>query len=694
MAILENTVRTPERTIGVLVLQHYEEHNAFSERDLGFMASVGDQIALAIERKWAEDAAQVSEERYRDLVENAIDMIYTQDLDGNYISINAAAEKITGYTREETLTRNLAQSVAPEQREKIVRQMKAAILSGTDSTAYELEVIAKDGRRIAVEVNTRIIRENGVPVGVQGIARDITERKRIDDELRESEQKYRAILDNIEDGYFEVDIEGNLTFFNDSLCDIFGYSRIELLGMNNRTFMDDENARKVYQTFNQVYRTGIPARAFDWEIIRKDGTMRFIEASVSQRKDPKGQSIGFRGVLRDITARKEAEEALRFSEEQLRQSLKLEAVGQLAGGIAHDFNNLLTAITGYSQLSLRKLPADDPVRTNVEEIAKAGERAAALTRQLLAFSRKQVLTPTVHNLNTVITEIEKMLKRLIRENIELRTVLAPDLGNIKADPGQIEQVIVNLAVNARDAMPHGGTLTIATQNIEIGQEYVSGHIAVEPGKYIKMTVTDTGEGMDEKTRSRIFEPFFTTKAVGSGTGLGLSTVHGIVSQSGGSIQVYSEPGHGTTFKIYLPCVDENVQRPRWRDEPGEDLSGNETILLVEDEDVVRGLVREILIEKGYTVLEAASGKGALSICSTYEKPIDLLFTDIVMPKMSGDELSVKVVKLRPDIKVLFMSGYTDESVAHRGIIESNAPFIEKPFTPEALARKVRAVLAS
>lgn len=814
-------LRTPEKTIGVLVLQHYENHDAFSERDLQFIASVGDQIALAIERKWAEDAVKESEERYRELVENAIDIIYTHDLKGNYTSVNKAGEVITGYTAGESLKMNLADTVAPEYLEKAM-EMIGAKLADKDVTAYELEIIAKDGHRVAVEVNTRIILENSVPVGVQGIARDvterkrgeevlqetrrrvedivhtvdgivweadaqtfaftfvskqaeqilgypterwlddptfwsehihpedrdfvvefckdstnsltphqfeyrmlaqdgrevwlkdvvtilaeagrpvklrgimmdITERKRVDDELRESEQKYRSILDNIEDGYFEVDVAGNLTFFNDSLCGIFGYSHKELLGMNNRTFMDDENARKVYQTFNKVYQTGIPAKAFDWEIIRKDGTMRFIEASVSQRKDSADQPIGFRGVLRDITARKWAEEALRSSEEQLRQSQKMEAVGLLAGGVAHDFNNLLTAISGYSQLSLRKLPTDDPIRSNIEEIAKAGERAAELTRQLLAFSRKQILTPAVHNLNSVVLEIEKMLRRLIRANVELRTVLDPELGNIKADPGQIERVIVNLAVNARDAMPKGGTLTIETQNIEIGQEYVSTHPALEPGQYVKMTVTDTGEGMDEKTRSRIFEPFFTTKAMGSGTGLGLSTVHGIVSQSGGDIQVYSEPGHGTTFKVYLPCVDEAVQKPRWRDEMPEDLSGTETILLVEDEDVVRGLVRESLVEKGYTVFEAASGKDALSICSTSADPIDLLFTDVVMPKMSGDELSVQIIELRPDIKVLFMSGYTDESVVHRGIIESNAPFIEKPCTPDAIARKVRQVLDS
>ena len=552
-------LRTPTRTIGVLVLQHYENEEAYTTRDLEFLSSVGDQIAIAIERKRAEEALTESEVRYRDLVENAIDIIYTHDLDGNYTSVNRAAENITGYSREEAMSMNLAQTVAPEYLEK-ARSMIAAKLTGEEVTAYEVEIIAKDGRRVAIEVNTRIIYENGTPVGVQGIARDITERKHLEDKLR--------------------------------------------------------------------------------------------------------------------------------------QSHKMEAIGLLAGGIAHDFNNLLTAITGYSNLTLRKMPVDDPLRVNIKQIKDAGDRAAALTSQLLAFSRKQVLKPRVHNLNSVITEVEGILRRIIRENVVFETDLAPKLGNIKADPGQIEQVIINLVVNARDAMPMGGNLTIKTQNVRVDMEDADQHLTLECGRFVKMTIADTGQGIDMLTQSRIFEPFFTTKEVGKGTGLGLSTAHGIVKQSGGDIKVFSEVGCGTAFEVYLPCVDEAVEMPKRVKDVEERHAGVETILLVEDEDIVRKLVSEILTNSGYTVLEAASGKEALDICDTYSKPVQMLLTDVVMPDMGGSELTNKVIAVRPDIKVLFMSGYTDDLVAHGGVMPADIPLIEKPFTPDGLARRVRDVLGS
>lgn len=552
-------LRTPSRTIGVMVLQHYEIENAYSQSDLEFLTSVGDQIALAIERKRADEALGESEERYRDLVENAIDIIYTHDLEGRYTSVNRAAERITGYTNEEALKMNLVDSVAPEYLGK-AREAIAAKLAGDEVTAYELEIFAKNGKRVAVEVNTRVLTENGVPVGIQGIARDITERKQL--------------------------------------------------------------------------------------------------------------------------------------EGQLLQAQKMEAIGLLAGGIAHDFNNLLTAINGYSALSLRKLAVDDPIRHNIEEIRDAGERAAALTHQLLVFSRKQVLKPRVHNLNSVITEIEKMLRRIIKESVEFRTVLDPGLGNIRADPGQIEQVIVNLAVNARDAMPGGGTLTVETGNVYLDEDYVSHHIEVSPGPFIKMTVTDTGSGMDEHTRQRIFEPFFTTKDVGKGTGLGLSTVYGIVKQSGGDIMVHSEIGGGTTFEIYLPCVDENIQIPRWVEDAGEDYSGTETILLVEDDEIVRNLICEILTGHGYTILQAVSGKAALSVLESHKETVHLLLTDMIMPGISGGELRDRAVEMRPDVKVLFISGYTDDSLTQSGVMNPDAAFLEKPFTPDTLAQKVREVLDS
>jgi len=382
----------------------------------------------------------------------------------------------------------------------------------------------------------------------------------------------------------------------------------------------------------------------------------------------------------------------REKEEQLRQSQKMEAVGKLAGGIAHDFNNLLTAINGYSELTMRKLRPEDPLRRNIEEIKKAGDRAAGLTRQLLAFSRKQVLQPKVFDLNTVVAELEKMLHRLIGEDIQLKTALHANLGSIKADPGQIEQVIMNLVVNARDAMPHGGKLTVETLNINLDEEYAAHHVAVKSGSYVMLSVSDTGCGMDEETQARIFEPFYTTKEQGKGTGLGLSTVYGIIKQSGGNIWVYSEVGQGTTFKIYLPRTASGAPEYKRSTEPERSLRGSETILLAEDDEMVRNLVRTVLGTYGYQILEAVNGAAALSICEDSAEPIHLLLTDVVMPEMSGRDLANRFNHLRPDSKVLYMSGYTDESIVHHGVLDADAYFIQKPFAPDSLARKVREIL--
>ena len=379
-------------------------------------------------------------------------------------------------------------------------------------------------------------------------------------------------------------------------------------------------------------------------------------------------------------------------EVQFAQSQKMQAVGQLAGGVAHDFNNLLTAITGYSELTLRRLPAEDPLRQNIEEINKAGDRAAALTRQLLAFSRKQVLQPKVLDLNAIVSELEKMLRRLIGENVELRTALGAGLGSVRADPGQVEQIIMNLAINARDAMPQGGKLTVETKNVHLDEDYAKNHVAVTPGPYVMLAVSDTGAGMSEQTQKQIFEPFFTTKEAGKGTGLGLSTVYGIVKQSGGSIWVYSEVGRGTTFKIYLPRVDEGAEEYKRGAGTEETLQGAETILLAEDEEMVRKLARQVLEMYGYRVLEAANGGAALLICERHNEPIHLLITDVIMPEMSGRELADRLAQLRPAMKVLYMSGYTDDAIVHQGVLDEEANFIQKPFPTDALARKVREVL--
>ena len=381
-------------------------------------------------------------------------------------------------------------------------------------------------------------------------------------------------------------------------------------------------------------------------------------------------------------------------EEQLRHSQKVEAIGRLAGGIAHDFNNLLTAIIGYSTIALTNLDENDPVSADILEIKKAGQRAATLTSQLLAFSRKQVLQPRVLNLNDVITNTDKMLRRLIGEDIELVTLLGADLDSVKADPGQIEQIIVNLAVNARDAMPQGGRLIIETTNIELDDEFSRKHVGIKPGPYVMLAVNDNGVGMDVDTQLHLFEPFFTTKEIGKGTGLGLSTVYGIVKQSGGSILVYSEPGEGTMFKIYLPRVAEKPEALEATSKGRtEKLSGTETVLVVEDEGPVRRLVQTILERNGYSVLEANNGEEALRLMARHEGPIHLLLTDVVLPKMSGPQLAQSMTTLHPGIRVLYMSGYADKASVQQGLLNSSTAFLQKPFTPDALAGKVREVLS-
>jgi signal transduction histidine kinase/ActR/RegA family two-component response regulator len=420
------------------------------------------------------------------------------------------------------------------------------------------------------------------------------------------------------------------------------------------------------------------------EIETRDAALRGAHDEMEKRVDERTAEL-----RREVGDRQQAEEALRESEAQLRQAQKIEAIGRLAGGVAHDFNNILTAINGYAQLMIARLDPRDPLRKNAEEIQKAGARAAGLTRQLLAFSRKQVLAPKVLDLNAVVANLEPMLRRLIGEDVEFRFRPEADLGRVHADPGQVEQVIMNLVVNARDAMEAGGTISIETASVGVDASYAQQHLPMTPGPYVMVEVSDTGCGMDELTRSRIFEPFFTTKE--RGTGLGLSTVYGIVKQSGGYVWVYSEPGEGTTFKVYLPRVERAADV---LDGPAaaEPLRGSETVLLVEDDELVRGLTLDVLELSGYTVLEAPHGGEAILICERHTGTIDIMVSDVVMPHLSGRQLLDRVRPLRPDMKVLFMSGYTAGAIEDRGVLSPGTNFIQKPFSPDDFARKVREVL--
>ncbi|MGB7926350.1 MAG: PAS domain S-box protein [Pyrinomonadaceae bacterium] len=514
----------------------------------------------------------------------------------------------------------------------------------------------------------------------------VVERERARDALRRREEHFRSLIENASDIITILDHDGHIRYESPSVERLLGYKPEELIGRNIFEFAHDDDLSKVVRAFTEEFNSPDTTRSVEFRFRHKDESWCVFEAICKPLLDDSGTA----GVVvnsRDISERRQLEE-------QLRQSQKMEAVGRLAGGVAHDFNNLLTAISGYSELMLRRLRHGDPLRHNAEEINKAGNRAASLTSQLLAFSRKQVLQPKVLDLNMVVADMDKMLRRLIGENIELVTMTEDELWSIKADPGQIQQVILNLVVNARDAMPEVGRLTIETANIELDNENARwNNVGAHPGRYVMLAVNDTGCGMDTQTRERVFEPFFTTKEIGKGTGLGLSTVYGIVKQSGGYIWVYSEPEKGTTFKIYLPCIEELADALPHRNPAGEMPQGRETVLLVEDEPLVRRLAARVLREQGYTVLEASNGEEALRVAHEHAAgEIHLLLTDVVMPRMSGREVAEHLALIRPRMLVLYTSGYTENSIVHHGVMEDGVAFLQKPFTPDDLARKVREVL--
>ena len=509
------------------------------------------------------------------------------------------------------------------------------------------------------------------------------ERRRAEEALARSEMTYRSLVEDSPFGIFQSAPDGRLLAVNPALVNILGYdSAAELLAQNmaRDVYVDPEDRARLIE---DVTRRGSLSAESVWR--RKDGKTVTVRQTGRAVRDAHGRVESFNVIVEDITERK-------LLEAQFRQAQKMEAVGRLAGGVAHDFNNLLTAILGCADLLLETLGPEVPEREDVEEIRKAARRAADLTRQLLAFSRQQVLAPQVLDLNVLVPNLEKLLRRLIGEDVELRTTLGAGLGAVKADPGQIEQVIVNLAVNARDAMPDGGRLTIETCNAELDETYAAEHFPTRPGSYVLLAVTDTGTGMDADTKSHIFEPFFTTKGQGQGTGLGLATAYGIVKQSGGYVWVYSEPGQGTSFKIYLPRVVDAPEPARPAQDAPVSLRGSETILLVEDDEMVRTLTRRLLEANGHTVLLASRGDAALELARRHEARIDLLITDVVMPGMSGRDLADEVQTLLPGIKVLYLSGYTDDAIVRHGVLEPGVAFLQKPFTADALARKVREVL--
>ena len=512
------------------------------------------------------------------------------------------------------------------------------------------------------------------------------ERSRAEAEIRASAGQLKAIIDTSLDAVITMDGTGAIRSWSPQAERVFGWSAPEAIGRKLSATIVPPSYRDAHERgLAHLLATGegpVLNRRLELTGVHRDGREIPVELAITRVEQASGWL--FSAFVRDISERK-------LLETQLRQAQKMEAVGRLAGGIAHDFNNVLTAIFGYTELVLEELPAGSSVRQDLEEIRKAAQRASALTRQLLAFSRQQVLEPVVLQLNGLVEDVDKMLRRLIGEDIDLRLALAPDLGNVRIDPGQLEQVLMNLVVNARDAMPTGGKLLIETANADLTEQYADLHQPVTPGRYAMLAVSDTGTGMDAQVKARIFEPFFTTKERGKGTGLGLSTVYGIVKQSGGYVWVYSELGRGTTFKIYLPRVDAPAERVIAPREPGT-LAGTETILLAEDDEMLRRLAKGLLEKLGYRVLDAENAAQALAVAGAHQAPIHLLLADVVMPGASGRELARRLAEQRPATKVLYVSGYTDDAIVHHGMLEPGLNFLQKPFTPDGLARKVREVL--
>jgi two-component system cell cycle sensor histidine kinase/response regulator CckA len=692
-----------------------------------FRDDTGQPIRMAgtlrdiTQRKHVEDALRRSEEKYRLVVEHSLQGIAIFQ-HNRIVFVNPAMCNIMGYTEAELIAfspEQILATVYPEERATAIKRARSRLQNQPESPHQEYRVVRKDGTFRWLETYTTTMIYEGEP-GLLSISIDVTERKQAEEALRASEERYQSLFENtpipvseqdfsavkayIEElrrqgvndfrAYFESHPEAaphcarmvKIMNLNKSSLELYqAGSKAELMQDLSRLF-----DRKSYEAFKEIIMAIAQGKTrFEQETVNYTLTGEQKNLALSWSVMPGYEENCSKVIvsLVDMTQHNRLEE-------QLRQAQKMEAIGRLAGGIAHDFNNLLTVIKGYTGLLLESLDTQHSLRKDVEQIEKAAERAASLTRQLLAFSRKQVLQIEVLDLNSIVANMDKMLRRLIGEDIDLITILHPFLERVQADPGQIEQVIMNLAVNARDAMPHGGKLTIETTNIEWDEGYTRHHIDVTPGRYAMLAISDTGSGMDPETQSHLFEPFFTTKEQGKGTGLGLATVHGIVNQSGGHIQVYSEPNQGTTFKIYLPAIKTTPELVnQQRQESVAPWQGSETILLVEDEDAVRELTLQILLDAGYTVLEASHGEEAIQVAQKYGGTIHLLLTDVVMPGgVSGPQLVAHLASQQKNIKFLYMSGYADDAVIHHGRLEPGTHFLQKPFSSNTLVRKLREVL--
>jgi PAS domain S-box-containing protein len=638
-----------------------------------------------VERKKIERELRISQERFRALTESTSDWIWEIDKNAVYTYASPKIKDILGYEPEEVIGKTPFDFMPQYEARQLAGIFKTICRSGKAFASLESKNLHKSGRIVFLETSgVPIFDINGNLTGYRGIDRDITKRKRSEEILRENEERFRATFEQVAVGVAHLDVSGRFLMVNQRMCDIVGYTREELIVKKFQDITHPEDLAPDSKNIQQMLANKIRTYSMEKRYLCKDGSSIWVNLTKSLVRDPAGKPLYFISVTEDISQHKKLEE-------QLFQAQKMEAIGQLAGGVAHDFNNLLTAIIGYGSLLRAEIAQDDKLCSYTQQILSAAERAATLTNDLLTFSRKQLITPRPVDLNKIIRDIEKLLSRIIGEDIELTTAFPQRELPIVADSTQIEQVLLNLATNARDAMPLGGTLIISTDRADLDREFISTHGYGKSGPYAILSFEDSGTGMDERTRERIFEPFFTTKEVGKGTGLGLAIVYGIIKQHDGYINAYSEPGKGTTFKIYFPLFQAAIEDEKPAEIPAIS-KGSETILLGEDDPFVRHFIKEVLLKNGYTIIEAADGAEAVTVFHEYNNTIDLVILDVIMPKKTGKDAYREIKALNSGVRVLFISGYSADIIHKRGILDEEFKIISKPIISNELLAKVREIL--